>query len=303
MYTAFKSFLMLSLLLGATPALAQEQTFKPFVLASVSDTTLAEATSAVLESLETAGWKVAGRYTPLPETHIIVVTSDELLAIAGASDRGAYAAGQRISISKTGESVEVGFVNPLYIQHAYLLEGRMQGVHDKLVATLGMERYCGGGEKKMTARKLRKYNYMIGMQHFDDPSELGTFDSHDAAVTAVENGLANEDDGLTMIYRIDLPGGNQTVFGVGMKPTGEDDRNIDEGFQMGIVDFEGCSKKAYFPYEVLVNGNEVEALHMRFRMAVHFPNLSMMGKHGFTKLLPFPKAIEKALEKVVEGGN
>ena len=84
-----------------------------------------------------------------------------------------------------------------------------------------------------------------------------------------------------------------------MKATSEAEENIDETYQMKIVDFEGCMKRAYFPYEVLVTGREVEALHMKFRMAVHFPNLSMMGKHGFTKLMPFPKAIRKALERVV----
>ena len=68
---------------------------------------------------------------------------------------------------------------------------------------------------------------------------------------------------------------------------------------MSIVDFEDCKKRAYFPYEVLVNGKEVEALHMRFRMAVHFPNLSMMGSHGFTKLISAPGAIEDALEDMV----
>ena len=43
---------------------------------------------------------------------------------------------------------------------------------------------------------------------------------------------------------------------------------------------------------------EVEALHMRFRMAVHFPDLPMMGAHGFTKLMSSPGATEDALESV-----
>ncbi len=38
---------------------------------------------------------------------------------------------------------------------------------------------------------------------------------------------------------------------------------------------------------------------MRFRMAMHFPNLSMMGGHGFTKLMSAPGAIEDALEDMV----
>ena len=47
-------------------------------------------------------------------------------------------------------------------------------------------------------------------------------------------------------------------------------------------------------------GAEVEALHMRFRMAVHFPDLSMMGEHGFTKLMSSPGATEDALEEMVQ---
>ncbi len=91
----------------------------------------------------------------------------------------------------------------------------------------------------------------------------------------------------------------QTVFGVGMKMSNEDDKDLDSTFQMGVVDFEGCKKRAYFPYEVLVDGKNVEALHMRFRMAMHFPNLSMMGGHGFTKLMSAPGVIEDALEEMV----
>jgi hypothetical protein len=173
----------------------------------------------------------------------------------------------------------------------------MQGVHDRLAAALGSIGSFGA-EKPMTAKKLGNYHYMVGMQRFDDPYELGQFDSHEAALAAVEAGLAREGDALTRIYRIDIPGTEQTVFGVGMKSTGktEDEINIDEAHQLSIVDFEGHSKVAYFPYELLVNGNEVEALHMRFRMAVHFPDLSMMGEHGFTKLIAAPGDTEDAFE-------
>ena len=56
-----------------------------------------------------------------------------------------------------------------------------------------------------------------------------------------------------------------------------------------------------FPYEALVNGNEAEALHMRFRMAAHFPDLSIMFKHHFTKSMSSPRATGKVLEWVVPG--
>lgn len=297
----FLSSLSISLLvlLSTMAVAAEEEQFKPFVLASVGPGNLEAQTVATLKSLVNNGFEVVGQYSPVSGSNVVVVTSDELKQVASMSSRGGYGAGQRVSVSGKDGNIEVAFVNPLYIQHAYRLEGDMQPVSDALSKALGNIGECGGGDKKMTARKLDKYNYMVGMQKFDDPSELRSFDSYEAAVAAVEAGLAVEGDALSQVYRIDIPGKQQTVFGVGMQMTNEDEEDIDSTFQMNIVDFEGCNKSAYFPYEVLVNGNGVEALHMRFRMAVHFPGLNMMGSHGFTKLISSPKATEKALEAMV----
>lgn len=293
------TLIVLVSILLAGPATA-ETTYQPFVLASVNDAGLDEQTAATTSALEQAGFTVVGQYSPLENTNVIVVTSANLTAVAALSEKGGYGAGQRVSVSLREDKTEVAFVNPLYMQHAYRLEGDLQSVYDQLSQTLGnIEAY--GAEKKMTAKKLAKYHYMITMQRFDDPSELGSFDSHEAALAAVEKGLAAEGDALTQIYRIDIPGKDQTVFGVGMQATNEDEEDIDSAFQMSVVDFEGYGKAAYFPYEILVNGTQVEALHMRFRMAVHFPDLSMMGKHGFTKLMSAPGAIQDALEDMVSG--
>ena len=292
------SLLMTAVLFTAT-VVAKDATYKPFIVASAGPGNLAEQTESTLAALEDAGFEVVGQYSPVDGSNTIVVTNDDLKKIAAMSDRGGYAAGQRISVSEAGDNIEVSFMNPVYIQYGYRLEGDMQPVYDALVASLGNVKSCGAGSKKMTAKKLGKYHYTIGMQYFDDPSELGSFDSHEAAIAAVEEGLAKSGDALTQVYRIDIPGKQQTVFGVGMKMSNEDEEDLDSTFQMGVVDFEGCKKRAYFPYEVLVDGKNVEALHMRFRMAMHFPNLSMMGGHGFTKLMSAPGAIEDALEDMV----
>ena len=292
------SLLVTAMLFTAT-VVADDAKYRPFVVASAGPGNLAEQTQSTLSALEDAGFELAGQYSPVDGTNILVVTNDELKQIAAMSDRGGYGAGQRVSISEAGDNVEVAFINPVYIQYGYRLEGDMKPIYDALVESLGKAEFCGAGDKKMTAKKLGKYHYMMGMQYFDDPSELGSFDSYEAAVAAVENGLAKSGDALSQVYRIDIPGKQQTVFGVGMKMTNEDEEDLDSAFQMSVVDFEGCKKRAYFPYEVLVDGNNVEALHMRFRMALHFPNLSMMGSHGFTKLISAPGAIEDALENMV----
>ncbi len=286
------------LLIGTAVA---DTTYQPFVLASVTETGLGEQTEATVAALEQAGFSIVGQYSPIEDANVLVVSNPNLKAVAALTDRGGYGAGQRVSVALRNGKTEVAFVNPVYIQYAYRMGGDLQSVYDQLGTALGNMEFFGA-EKEMTAKKLGKYHYMFGMQYFDDPSELGSFESHAAAIEAVESGLATEGDALTLVYRIDIPGKEQTVFGVGMKATSEADEemDIDAAFQMSIVDFEGYSKAAYFPYEVLVSGNEVEALHMRFRMAVHFPDLSMMGEHGFTKLMSAPGATEDALEDLVE---
>ena len=299
MRTIISTALLMMLLLFSAAVIAQDTLYKPFVVASSGLGTLDDKTQSTRLALEDAGFEVVGQYAPVDGTNIIVVTNDGLKKVAAMSDKGGYAAGQRVSISEAGDRIEVAFVNPLYIQYGYRLQGDMQPVYDALVAGLGKEADCGGGSKKMSAKKLGKYHYTMTMPYFDDHLELGSFDTYETAVAAVEKGLAVADDALTQVYRIDIPGKQQTVFGVGMKMTNEDEKDIGSAFQMSIVDFEGCKKRAYFPYEVLVDGNSVEALHMRFRMALHFPNLSMTGKHGFTKLMPAPGATEEVLENMV----
>jgi len=299
MKTLISLSLMLLTALFSLSLVADDTYYKPFIVASAAPGTLAEVTENTLEALDDADFEVVGQYSPVDGTNIIVVTSDALKQVASVSDRGGYAAGQRVAISEAGDNIEVSFMNPIYIQYGYRLKGDMKPVYDTLVESLGQTDACGAAGKKMSSKKLGKYHYMMGMQYFDDPSELGSFDSYEDAIAAVEKGLANPDDALTQVYRIDIPGKQQTVFGVGMKMTNEDEVDIDSQFQMDVVDFEGCKKRAYFPYEVLVDGKNVEALHMRFRMAMHFPNLSMMGGHGFTKLISAPGKIEKQLEKMV----
>jgi hypothetical protein len=299
-----KTLISLSILVTAlvlsTTAAAEDATYKPFVLASSGLGTLDQKTEETRRALEDAGFEVYGQYSPVEGSNVIVVTNDELKNIAAMSDKGGYGAAQRVSVTEVGDAVEVAFVNPVYIQYGYRMKGDMQPIYDALAASLGNVRSCGAGDKKMTAEKLNKFHYMMAMPYFDEPFELGSFDSYEDAVAAVEAGLARQGDALTQVYRIDIPGKQQTVFGVGMKMTNESEKDIDSAFQMSIVDFEGCKKRAYFPYEVLVDGNNVEALHMRFRMALHFPDLSMAGKHGFTKLMSAPGATEDALKEMLK---
>lgn len=93
---------------------------------------------------------------------------------------------------------------------------------------------------------------------------------------------------MSKIYRLDLPG-DKTLFGVSMSAGPKGDKYRDDKFQMGVVDFEELKGTANMPYEVLVGGNKVEALHMRFGMAVIFSDLSLMGDNSFMKVKVSPQ--------------
>ena len=138
------------------------------------------------------------------------------------------------------------------------------------------------------------------MEYFDDPYELARHDSHDQALKAVEKNLAAGVAGVTQVYRLDLSN-DVSVFGVSLKAPSEAEIDMDDAHIMGVVDFEELKGTSYLPVEIMVDGNDVYALHMRFRMAVHYPDLKMMGKNSFMNIMPSPNAIQAALTAAAGG--
>ena len=156
-----------------------------------------------------------------------------------------------------------------------------------------------GPKDAMTDKKLRKYHYMVGMEYFDEPSLLAEYPSYEEAVKAVDAKLASNKNGITKVFRVDVPGKKESVFGAAMKGSGEA-KDMDDRFIMSEIDFRDLKSTAHLPYEVLVSGNKVYALYARFRIAINFPDLSMMGANSFMNIMGSPEAIRKALQKTVE---
>ena len=89
------------------------------------------------------------------------------------------------------------------------------------------------------------------------------------------------------------------MFGVALKGSG-DTKAMDDRFIMSEIDFRDLKSTAHLPYDVLVSGNKVYALYARFRIAINFPDLSMMGSNSFMNIMDAPESIRKALQKTVE---
>jgi uncharacterized protein (DUF302 family) len=286
------------LMFVTTGAQAADAMLKPFVLASKSAGTVAEKTAQVKTALTGAGYTVVGEYGPYAGANIIIVTSDELKKNAAASEHGGYGAVQRVSVTEAGKEVQVSYTNPLYMANAYRMSGDLSGVAASLATALGkVEEF--GSAKGMTAKQARKYHYTIGMEYFDEPSVLAEYGSYEEAVKAVDAKLASNSNGISKVYRVDIPGKKESVFGAAMKGSG-DAKYMDDQFIMNEIDFRNLKSTAHLPYEVLVSGNKVYALYARFRIAINFPDLSMMGKNSFMNIMDSPEAIRKALQNTVK---
>jgi uncharacterized protein (DUF302 family) len=284
-------------LFSAAAVAADDVKLKPFVLASTEAGTVAEKSAQVKTALTTAGFAVVGEYAPYEGANIVIVTSDELKKNAAASEFGGYGAVQRVSVTAAGNAVQVSYTNPVYMAQVYRMEGDLAGVSAALEKALGrVEEF---GAKGLTAKQARKYHYTIGMEYFDEPSVLAEYGSYEEAVQAVDAKLANNQNGVSKVYRVDVPGKQETVFGVGLKGS-DDSKAMDDKFIMGEIDFRDMKSTAHLPYEVLVSGNKVYALYARFRIAINFPDLSMMGKNSFMNIMKAPEAIRKALQNTVK---
>ncbi len=278
--------------------------YKPFVLASTGSGDFDARVDETRAALKDAGFTVLGEFTPYKDTfvdnaHVIVVTNQELQRVAQQSKYGGFAAPWRVAITQVGNEVQVAYSNPIYISNAYRLRSDLAGVSEALKNALGAKETFGS-KKGLTARKLRKYKYTFGMEKFDKVYKLAQYGSHDDAVAAVEQNLSEGVAGVSKVYRLDLP--NQvTVFGVARKAPTDKEKAMDDQFIMSVVDFKESKGTAYLPYEIMVDGNKVVALHMRFRMAVQYPDLKMMGNNSFMNLMSSPKAIKKALQQAAGG--
>ena len=285
-------------LLFSLSALA-EQGHKPFILAELADGELAEVQQRVEANLTGAGFEIVGRYVPYDDALIVIVTNDGLKNHAAKSDFGGYGAAQRVSLTRVDGKVQVAYTNPTYMAFAYRMEGDLADVTRQLGQALGNQQQFGADNER-TERQLRRYRYMFGMENFGHTSahQLNRFPSYEAALKTVEENLAQGVAGIRQVYRIDIPGKDEVLFGVSMQAPERGDRNMDDAKIMGDIDFKDLRSTAHLPYEILVSGREVYHLYARFRIAISFPDLSMIGSNSFMSIMDSPDAIKTALSQV-----
>lgn len=242
---------------------------RPFVLGLSANGNIKKIVSAAKKRLTDAGFELVGEYSPYNKTTIIIVTNQAMKSQAARSEFGGYGAAIRVSVTQTTGKVQVSYTNPYYTQSIYRMKGNVNSVAKLLEKTLGHQKVYGSS-KGISASDLNDWHYMFGMPYFDDHIVLKDGNSYKALVQSIENNLSNGKGGTKKVYRIDIPGKNETVFGVGITQGSGADKNV-----MSSIDLAKVKHSAHLPYEILVSNNKAYMLHGKFRIAISFPDLTM----------------------------
>ena len=169
-----------------------------------------------------------------------------------------------------------------YDKHASGLSKVAADVKSAL-SPLGSENTGFGGG--MTAEELREYHYKVFMPYFTDPVELEEFSSFQEAVTMIEKNLKAKKGETIWVYSLKFPNEEVAVYGVGLM-------NEEEG-EKHFLPIIGEDHLAAMPYEIIIQGKEATMLHGRYRIALHWPDLTM---GTFTKIMSTPGDIKKVMK-------
>ncbi len=284
----FLSALFLSVNVTAAP-------LQPFNLASIEQGDYAGVVKSTQGKLQAAGFKMLGEYQPYPEATILIVTNDELLKNAAATEFGGYGAMQRIAITRVGDDIQISFTNPVYMSFAYHMAGHLESVEKTLKKALGFKQAYGSVDG-LSREDLKTYQYMFGMPYFTDLITLNKYHSYEKAIEMVKMSLEARKGGAYQVFFQEIPDKKQAVFGVGLtKGLSADTKIMDE------IDFHAIKSTAHLPYEMLVyEDGSVYILSPKFRISINFIDLEMSGKHSFAAIMNSPAAIRNAL---IEGSG
>jgi hypothetical protein len=263
-----------------------EETYLPYTLANPATVKFDDAKKALTAN----GFQVVGSVSPYAGVQVLVVTNDELKKTAAASKFGGYGAMIRVAVTEVNGQTQTSYVTPNYMKNAYRMKGDLSATTASLEKALGKDKSFGAKEG-MSSDELRKYHYMMAMPYFDDQVELGEYDNYAAALAKVEAGL-NTGKGVKKVYRIDIPGKEEAVFGVAINEGEGADKTV-----MSAIDTGELRHSAHLPYEVLVSGKHAYMLHGKFRIAQSFPDLSM---GNFMNISGAPDAIENTIKAAIQ---
>ncbi len=273
------------------------QELSPYIKIGETTESIQQTTENIINALKSNSFTVLGTYNPMNKStlKVITFTRDDLKnTVAKVIDRGALAAVFKVGLVQKDGKVIISYVNPEYLLRAYLRDNYItfESTFKKFSADLrttfssiGHAFIPFGGTIK--ADKLKKYHYKIMMPYFTDPITLNEFSSFEEGVRVIENNLKAHKAKTALVYKLVYKTDKIAVFGVGLL-----DKEDGEAYFLPKI---GETHVAALPYEIILQGKKATMLHGKYRIALHWPELTM---GTFMKIMSTPGDIEDMLEEV-----
>lgn len=277
--------------------LAQE--LSPYVKIGESTESIQELSEKVISILKDNSFIVLGTYNPSNKSSLKVIAftrrdlSDASIKVL---DRGALAAVFKVGLVKKKDKVVISYTNPDYILRAYLRDNyntykstfkTFSADLKTVFSDFGNEFLPFGGT--VEADKLKKYHYKIMMPYFTDPVVLNEFSSFEVGVKTIENALNSKKGNTKLVYKLVYNDAKVAIFGVGLL-----NKEEGESYFLPII---GEDHVAALPYEIILQDKVATMLHGKYRLALHWPDLTM---GTFMKIMSTPGDIEDALEVICQ---
>ena len=275
------------------------QSISPYIKIGESNETIQTTSENVIKALKDQSFSILGTYHPSGKSSLMVIAftrSDLKNTVVKVNDRGALAAVYKIGLVKENDKILMSYTNPDYILRAYLRDhyNTYKNTFQKFstdlktaLSSVGNDFTPFGGS--IEADKLKKYHYKIMMPYFTDPVELNEFSSFEEGLQIIEDNLNSEKGNTKLVYKVVYNSKKVAVFGVGL--------NSKEDGESHFLPIIGEAHVAALPYEIILQGNVATILHGKYRIALHWPDLTM---GTFMKIMSTPGDIEDTLEALCQ---
>jgi hypothetical protein len=294
-----KNYILSILFIAAFGSNSFAQEIAPYIKIGETSESIKTASENVISALKNNGFTVLGNYNPSGKStlKVIAFTQNKLKStVIKVKDRGALAAIFKVGLVASNGKVLLSYTNPDYIIRAYLGDNyntnksayvAFSNDLKSAFSGLGSDFSPFGGT--IEADELGEYHYKIMMPYFSDPIELNEFVSFEEGVRIIEKNLKAKKGNTKLVYKLVFTSEKVAVFGIGL----EDKEEGEASFLPTI----GEAHAAALPYEIILQGKEVTMLHGKYRIALHWPELTM---GTFMKIMSTPGDIEDTLEALCQ---
>lgn len=275
------------------------QDLAPYIKIGESQKSMQEVSDKVIRILKDNSFIILGSHHPAnrKSLKVIVFTNSVIKnTVVKVKDRGALAAAFKVGLVQKDGKITLSYTNPDYILRAYLRDNynsystifkKFSSDLKTAFSALGNEFKPFGGTVK--ADKLKKYHYKVMMPYFTDPIELKEFTSFEEGLKTIQDNLEARKGKSLRVYKLIYKSQKVAVFGVGLLSS--------EDGEAHFLPKIGEDHAAALPYEIILQDNKATMLHGKYRLALHWPDLTM---GTFMKIMSTPGDIKDTLKGLCE---